>query len=88
MSTSPNCKVPQKIFDHVTSFTPEVISKVIDYVITVPSEEAEKDEGYKFPFLCCDILTSEEGQIIRGLFEDEDDDEDEDQEPKDDSKSQ
>ena len=32
----------------IKSFTPEVISDVIDYVIKIPPEDADKQTGYKY----------------------------------------
>ena len=44
---------------------------MIHYITVEPSEDADKNVGYKFPFNACEILSSENLAIIDKFFEED-----------------
>jgi len=44
---------------------------LIHYITVEPSEDADKNVGYKFPFNACEILSSENLAIIDKFFEED-----------------
>ena len=51
------------------SFTHEKLKKLIDLITVMPPQDAEKNRGYKFPFLASEIFNCELNTVLEKFFE-------------------
>ena len=54
---------------HLTRYLDDVKFKsIIDYILVVPVDKNNKNESFKFPFVCNDILSSQSSIVMNFFF--------------------